>query len=259
MILCLDVGNSQIFGGLFDNEEIKLRFRHDSRPSATSDQIGIFLKSVLRENGFDANVVTSIAIASVVPSMDYSLRAACLKYFDIAPFFLEPINNSQLIIDLPNPNELGADRLADCIAAMHSYPGKELIVVDMGTATTIDVVSAKREYLGGSIVAGLRLSMDTLQSNTSKLSSVEIIKPQTAIGRTTAEHLQTGLYFGQVGMIKELTKRISEQAFNGRQPTVIGTGGFAYLFEKEDVFTNVMPDLVLQGIRLGFENSLIKK
>jgi type III pantothenate kinase len=251
MILCLDVGNSQIFGGLFANDEIKLRFRHDSRPSATSDQIGVFLKSVLRENGFDASSVSSIAIASVVPSMDYSLRAACLKYFDIAPFLLEPINNSQLTIDLPNPNELGADRLADCIAAMHYYPGKELVIVDMGTATTFDVVSADKRYLGGSIVAGLRLSMDSLQLNTSKLSSVEILKPNTAIGRTTAEHLQTGLYYGQVGLIKELTKRISDEAFQGRQPIVIGTGGFAYLFEKEDVFTAIIPDLVLQGIRLG--------
>lgn len=253
MILCLDVGNSHIFGGLFDGDEIKLRFRHASRHSVTSDEIGIFLKSVLRENGFDMAAVQSIAIASVVPSLDYSLRSACLKYFDITPFLLEPINTKQLTIDLANPNELGADRLADCIAAIHYYPNKELIVVDMGTATTVDVVSADRRYLGGSIIAGLRLSVDALELNTAKLSSVEILKPQTAIGRTTAEHLQTGLYYGQIGMIKELTTRISAQAFNGRPPIVIGTGGFAYLFESEGVFTHIIPDLVLQGIRIGFE------
>lgn len=252
MILCLDVGNSHIFGGLFENDEIKLRFRHDSRPSVTSDQLGVFLKSVLRENGFDSKSVTAIAIASVVPSMDYSLRSACVKYFDLSPFLLEPINNKQLTIDLPNPNELGADRLADCIAAMHYYPGKEIVVVDMGTATTFDVISADNRYLGGSILAGLRLSMDALQLNTSKLSSVEILKPQTSIGRTTAEHLQTGLYYGQIGMIKELTRRISDEAFNGRPPIVLGTGGFAYLFEKEGVFTAIVPDLVLHGIRLGY-------
>ncbi|NNM59664.1 MAG: type III pantothenate kinase [Legionellales bacterium] len=253
MILCLDVGNTHIFGGLFDHAEIKLRFRHNSRLNVTSDEIGVFLKTVLRENEFDPKSVDSIAIASVVPSLDYSLRSACLKYFDISPFLLEPVNSKQLIIDLADPNELGADRLADCIAAMHYYPKQELLIVDMGTATTFDVVSAERHYLGGSIIAGLRLSMDALQLNTSKLSSVEILKPQTAIGRTTAEHLQTGLYYGQVGIIKELTRRISDEAFNGRAPLVIGTGGFAYLFEKEGIFTHTVPDLVLQGIRIGFE------
>lgn len=255
MILCLDVGNSHIFGGLLESDEIKLRFRHDSRHSVTSDQIGIFLKSVLRENGFDAKQVKSIAIASVVPSMDYSLRSACLKYFELSPFLLEPTNNQKLIIDLPNPNELGADRLADCIAAMHYYPGKELVVVDMGTATTFDVISADGHYLGGSIIAGLRLSIDALQLNTSKLSSVEILQPRSAIGRTTAEHLQSGLYYGHVGIIKEMTHRISQEAFAGRKPLVIGTGGFAYLFEKEDIFASIHPDLVLQGIRIGFETA----
>ncbi len=253
MILCLDVGNTHIFGGLFDRDEIKLRFRHNSRQNVTSDEIGVFLKSVLRENEFDPKLVDAIAIASVVPSLDYSLRSACLKYFNFSPFMLEPVNTRKLIIDLADPNELGADRLADCLAAMHYYPNRELIIVDMGTATTFDVVSAEGHYLGGSIIAGLRLSMDALQLNTSKLSSVEILQPQTAIGRTTAEHLQTGLYYGQVGIIKELTKRISDEAFYGRVPLVIGTGGFAYLFEKEAVFTHIVSDLVLQGIRIGFE------
>ena len=251
MILCLDLGNSHIFGGVFEKEEIKLRFRHDSRPSMTSDQIGTFLKIVLKENNIDPTLITQIAIASVVPSLDYSLRAACLKYFNMPPFFLEPLHNRHLTIDLPNPNELGADRLADCIGALHYYPGQELMVVDMGTATTVDLISADGHYLGGAIIAGLRLSMEALQFNTSKLSAVEIIKPLTAIGTTTAEHLQSGLYYGQVGMIKELTTRMKKEAFNDRMPVVIGTGGFAYLFEDEQIFTAILPDLVLHGIRLG--------
>lgn len=255
MILCLDVGNTHIFGGVFDGDEIKLRFRHDSRGGITSDQLGIFLKGVLRENNIDARQIDIIAIASVVPAMDYSLRAACVKYFDMAPVLLEPATQKHLKINAPNPNELGADRLADCIAAMHYYPNKEIIVVDMGTATTIDIISAEQEYLGGAILAGLRLSMEALQLNTSKLSSVEIVKPITVIGRTTAEHIQIGLYYSQVGMIRELTQRITQEAFAGRQPIIIGTGGFAYLFEEEQIFTALIPDLVLHGIRLGITHA----
>ncbi len=251
MILCLDVGNSQIFGGLFEKAEIKLRFRYDSRQSLTSDQLGVFLKSVLRENDIDPLCIKSIAIASVVPSIDYSLRAACVKYFNITPFILQHGVKTGLTNCYLTPSEVGADRIANAIAAAHYYPKRDLIVVDMGTATTFEVITAGNEYLGGAILAGMRLSMEALQNNTAKLSSVEIIHLDQVIGRTTRENLQSGLYFGQLGMIREITSRISVEAFAGRKPFVIGTGGFAYLFEKENIFSEIAPDLVLQGIRLA--------
>ncbi len=251
MILCLDVGNSQIFGGVFDNADIRLRFRYDSRQSLTSDQLGIFLKSVLRENEIDPNGIRSIAIGSVVPSIDYSLRAACVKYFNITPFILQHGVKTGLVNHYINPAEVGADRVANAIAASHFYPDKELVVVDMGTATTFEVITAKAEYLGGAILAGMRLSMEALQNATAKLSAVEINMPEHAIGRTTRENLQSGAYFGQLGMIREITSRISQEAFAGRKPFVIGTGGFSYLFEKENIFSTIAPDLVLHGLRLA--------
>jgi type III pantothenate kinase len=251
MILCLDVGNSQIYGGVFSNDELRLRFRHDSRQSVASDQLGVFLKAVLRENDIDATNISSIAIASVVPSLDYTLRAACLKYFNISPFFLQHGVNTGLTNCYTHPAEVGADRMANAIAASHFFPNQDLIVVDMGTATTFEVINKNKEYLGGTILAGIRLSMEALQSNTAKLSAVEIVQPSHAIGRSTRENIQSGLYFGQVGMIREITSRISQEAFAGRDPFIIGTGGFAYLVEPEGIFSTVLPDLVLHGIRLA--------
>lgn len=249
MILCLDIGNSQIFGGVFDNEKIRLRFRHDTTTSSTSDQLGIFLKSVLRENGLVCDAIKQIAVCSVVPTIDYSLRAACRKYFDIEPFFLQAGVKTGLKIKYRNPLELGADRIANAIAAMSDYPGENIIVIDFGTATTFCAISHKKEYLGGAILAGMRLSMNALQANTARLFSVEIIKPKNIVGRSTAENIQSGLYFGQLGILREFTTRITEEYFKDKKPVIVGTGGFAYLFEREELFTTVAPDLILHGLK----------
>lgn len=252
MLLCLDIGNTQIFGGVFAGEELLIRFRRNSKQRATSDELGIFLKNVIRENGIDESEIQHIAFCSVVPELDYSITAACKKYFKITPFVLQPGVKTGLKIKVATPTEVGSDRIANAIAATNLYPNQPIIVVDFGTATSFCAITADNEYLGGAILPGLRLSIDALQSGTAKLSSVAITKPETAVGRTTTTNIQSGLYFGSLGMIRELTQRITTEAFANTKPLVIGTGGFAHLFEHEDVFSKVLPDLVLHGVRVAF-------
>lgn len=253
MILALDVGNSQIFGGVFEKEEIKFRFRKTSKTGASSDEIGIFLRSVLKENGMDPSKVSHIAICSVVPDVVHSLKNACKKYFNINPFLLQAGVKTGLKINYRNPLEVGADRIANAIAATHLYPKKNMVVIDLGTATTFCAVTAEKDYLGGSIIAGLRLNMEALESKTAKLPSVEIVSAKEALGRSTVESLQSGLYFSHLGAMREISDRLSKECFDGDKPFVIGTGGFSSLFEKEKVFDVVQPDLVLKGLWLALK------
>lgn len=248
MMLCIDVGNSHIYGGVFLGDEIRLRFRHTSKVS-TSDEFGIFLKSVLRENNCSPDSITEIAICSVVPQLDYSLRAACVKYFSIEPFFLQAGVRTGLNIKYRNPQEVGADRIANAIAAVEAYPSQNIIVIDFGTATTFCVITSQKEYIGGAILPGVRLSVDALSKNTAKLPTVEILKPDVAVGRSTTESIQSGVFFGMVGACRELIAHIKEEAFPKQNVTVLATGGFASLFDKQGVYDVLMPDLVLQGVR----------
>ncbi len=252
MILALDVGNSQIFGGVIDHDDIKLRFRKTSKSGSSSDEIGVFLRSVLRENEIDPSNIRQITMCSVVPDVVHSLKNACKKYFNINPFILEPGVKTGLKIGYRNPVEVGADRIANAIAVTHLYPKKDLIVIDLGTATTFCAITANKEYLGGSIVAGLNLCMEALESKTAKLPSVEILPVGSALGRTTIESIQSGLYFGHMGTIKELTKKITGECFD-EKPYVVGTGGFSSLFDKAKIFDEIQPDLVLKGLVLALK------
>jgi len=251
MVLALDVGNSQIYGGVFDQGELRLRFRRTSKAGASSDEIGVFLRSVLRENDIDPTSVQQIGICTVVPEALHSLRNACVKYFDRNPFILQAGVKTGLKIRYKNPLEVGADRISNSIAAVHEYPDQDLLIIDFGTATTFCAVNANKEYLGGVITAGLRISMEALESQTSKLPPVEIIKPENCLGRATVESIQSGLYYGTIGQVKEICGRISKEAFDGRKPKIIGTGGFASLLAKAEIFDEENPDLVLKGIFLS--------
>ena len=185
MILALDVGNSQIFGGLFEEGGLTIRFRKPSQVPTSSDELGLFLRGVLRENGGDPTAVRQITLCSVVPEIIYSLRSCCRKYFAIDPFVLQAGVKTGLKIKYRNPAEVGADRVANAIAATQRHPGKNCIIVDCGTATTFDVVTADGDYLGGAILPGLGISAETLSSRTARLPSVEIFRPETALGRST--------------------------------------------------------------------------
>lgn len=251
MILCLDVGNSHIFGGVFDGDQIQMRFRYDTKQPHTSDQIGVFFRNVLRENNIEAQQIKQIAIASVVPNIDYSLRSACIKYFDIEPFILQAGVKTGLKIKTANPAEVGADLIAEGIAGVHQYPNKNLIIVDFGTATTYLAINDRQEFLGVTILPGLKTSMEALKANAARLPAVEIIKPEVMLGRSTIQCIQAGLYYSQLAALKELTRGISQQCFGNATPIIIGTGGFSYLFEDENIFTHLAPDIVLEGLYIA--------
>lgn len=255
MILALDVGNTQIYAGLFDRDKMLVSFRKNSKSGASSDETGIFLRSALRENGFDPAQVKQIAICSVVPEVIYSLRGACMKYFNINPFILQAGVKTGLKVKYRNPLEVGADRIANSIAATHLYPQRNLIIVDLGTATTFCVVTKDKEYLGGSIVAGLRLCMEALESKTAKLPSVEIVSTHEALGRSTVESIQSGLFYSHLGAMREIINRLTRECFHDEKPMIVGTGGFAYLFEKEKIFDEIMPDLVLKGMLIALQHN----
>ncbi|MDF1612597.1 type III pantothenate kinase [Stygiobacter electus] len=252
MILCIDVGNTHIYGGLFHNNELVLQFRKTSRQEFSSDEIGIFLKSVLKENNFNTENVNGISICSVVPDLNHSLRAGCVKYFNIEPFFLKPGVKTGLKIKYRNPVEVGTDRIANAIAAVHSFPDKNLIIIDFGTATTFCVVSKNKEYLGGIILPGIKISMEALDSKTAQLPAVEIKEMTEVIGRSTVESIQSGLFFGQIGIVKEIKSRIIEEVFKDEFPVVIATGGFSRLFENQKLFDIIIPTLVLNGLFLAY-------
>ena len=162
--------------------------------------------------------------------------------------FLRPGIKTGLKIRYKDPKEVGADRIADAMGALKLYPNRNLIVVDFGTATTVCAVTANAEFLGGNIIPGVRLAMDALESKTAQLPSVEIRPVESAIGRTTIESIQSGLYWSNVGTVKELVSRITSEVFSDNPPLVIGTGGFATLFAEENLFDAIVPDLILIGL-----------
>jgi type III pantothenate kinase len=258
MLLALDVGNSHIFGGIFIDNQLSLRFRLASYPLGTSDQIGLFLRQVLRENQIDPAKITKIAISSVVPSLDYSIHSACIKYFKLEPFMVKPGIKTGIRLNIQNPLELGADRLTSAVAANYLYPQQNIIILDLGTATTCCAISRHREYLGGIIFPGIKTAMEALAQAAAKLSMVEIRKPSSPLGKTTEQHLQSGLYYGHLGAMRQFISDLQAQAFANQDCFVIGTGGFASLFEEDKIFDIIHPNLVLIGLNHLHEKNMEK-
>jgi type III pantothenate kinase len=248
MLLCLDIGNSQLHAGVFDGG-LRLQFRKTTHPLGSSDEFGVFFTSVLRENGLDPRMVDRVAICSVVPPALYPIRSACLKYFRCEPFVLQAGVKTGLKVKYRNPHEVGADRIAGAIGATQRHPQHNLIVVDCGTATTFDVVTSGGDYLGGAILPGMGISVETLAGRTAKLPTVEITRPAAALGRSTVESIQSGVYHAHVGAIRQLVGELAREAFGGARPRVVGTGGFARLLEAEKLFDEVVPELVLLGLK----------
>ena len=250
MLLCLDIGNSQIYGGLFDKSgNLKVQFRRTSQLRSSSDELGVFFRTVLRENDVNPDAIEEVSICCVVPDLLYSLRACCQKYFDLEPLVLRPGVKTGLKIHYRDPREVGADRIADAVGATKLFPDKNLIVADFGTATTLCAITRNKEFLGGNIVPGVRLSMEALEERTAQLPAVEIFPPSQVLGRSTVESIQAGLYWSNVGMVRELISRITGEEFPLDKPVVIGTGGFAQLFSREKLFYHIVPDLILEGLK----------
>jgi type III pantothenate kinase len=255
MLLCVDVGNSQIFAGVWAGRELKTTFRRTSNIRSSSDEFATFFRSVLRENGIAPEEIHMAAICSVVPDVVHSLRNCFRKYFRFEAFVLQPGVKTGLRIRYSNPLEVGADKIANAIGALSQFPGRNLLIIDFGTATTLCAVSAERDYLGGIIMPGVHTSMELLESKTARLPAVEILRPSEVLGRSTTESIQSGLYFGTLASVRTLCSMVSEKHFPGDRPLIVATGGYGRLFENENLFDAFMPELPLLGLRRAVELS----
>lgn len=256
MLLCLDVGNTHLLGGVFNRDNLVARFRYATHLIGTADQFGIFLLNILQTNKLTPADISATAVSSVVPSCDFTIKHTVSLYIQSSYFMLRAGAKTGLNIKYKNPNEVGADRIACAIGATNAFPNKNLIIVDMGTATTIDTITKKRDYLGGAILPGMRLGMESLRTNTAKLMEVDIENPSTYVGRTTRESIQTGLFYGQLGGLKEIIHGMKQEMFKDEPVLIIGTGGFSQLFRDKFLFDVILPDLVLQGLYKAHEYSI---
>ncbi len=258
MILCIDVGNSVIHFGVYlkDKDQLVCQFRYNTVSSISSDQFGIFIKQVLAENDVDMHNIKHIIIASVVPELDYPIRAAIIKYMQITPLFLTIGVKTGIKIKYASPVEIGADRIAAAVGAEYLHPGKNLIIVDMGTATTICAINKEKEYLAGAILAGMKTSIRALYSNTAKLPSVDIIKPEARLGKSTRENIQLGLFYGHLGAIQEISGFLSCQAFGKQNYSIVATGGLSRVYKDEKLFHYIVPDLTLIGLKVILKKNL---
>lgn len=248
MILCFDIGNTDIYGGVCRGRELLAEFRKSNSSRPSSDEFGVFILQILATKGIAAEDLQAVAVASVVPDCVGMVKTACEAYLGIKPLILQAGVKTGLKIRTKNPGEVGADRIANAIAAVELYPRTDRIVVDMGTATTFCAINKADEYLGGVICAGMALSMNALAQKTAKLPYVDLVRPDTCLGKTTVESIQSGLYFGHLGLIREVVARLTDEVFEGREPVVIGTGGHARFFRDEPLLTGYIPDLVLRGL-----------
>src|SRR6201998_3289135 len=206
MLLALDVGNSQIFGGVYDAEILKITFRRTSSIRASSDEFGTFFRATLRENGVEPEQIDMAGICSVVPDAVHSLRNCFRKYFGFEPFLLQPGVKTGLKIRYRNPLEVGADKIANAVGAVEQFPSRNILIVDFGTATTLCAVTKDRDYLGGIITPGMDISMSALASKSARLPAVEIVKPPEVLGRSTVESIQSGLYYGTLATVRSLAE-----------------------------------------------------
>lgn len=258
MLLTLDVGNTNTALGLFreGSDQLAAHWRVTTHKAQTVDEYGVLFLNLFTLRGLAATAVSGVVISSVVPPLDTTLRAVAEQYFHHRPLFIEPGIRTGVPLLVDNPHEVGADRVVNCVAAFARFQ-KACIVVDFGTATTFDVVSSKGEFLGGAIAPGLRIAADALFSRAARLGRVELKRPARAIGTNTVTNLQSGMFFGYLGLVDGILERmVAELTASGSEPTIVATGGLAALIAPESRFITEVDDLLtLQGLRLVHERN----
>ncbi len=249
MLLAIDVGNTNTVLGLFDEAGVRIAdWRLTTQREQTVDEYGVLFRNLFSLRQIEVSSVTAIIVSSVVPPLDTTLKGMCERYFGQKPLFVEPGVKTGLSIHTDNPAEVGADRIVNCVAAFQKYGGP-CIVVDLGTATTFDVVSRKGEFIGGAIAPGLGISADALFSRAARLMRVDIRRPTKVIGTNTVEHLQIGLYYGYLGLIDGILERLLRDL--GMEARVIATGGLANQLAQDSKYISLVDDwLTLEGLLL---------
>ena len=252
MIICMDVGNTNIKYGLFDKDKLILSFRVATDHKKTSDEYGGQLLSILNNNNIPIEQISGGIISSVVPPLDYTLEKMCMVYLKIKPLMLEPGLKTGLNLKVDNAKEVGADRVLNNVAALLKYKAP-LIIVDFGTATTFNVINSKNEFIGGVIAPGMKGSLDSLVNGTAKLPRVEIEKPDTVIGKNTVTNMQSGIFYGFAGLVEYIIKRIKRE-LKCDNVTTIATGGFAEIIANEiTCIDHVDKLLTLNGLKYLYD------
>ena len=253
MILTLDIGNTNIKSALFDGKEMVHYWRLSTDITATSDEYGIRLMSFFRHVGLTEDCVEGIIISSVVPTINFTIDHMCQNYFHMTPMFVAPGVKTGINIRYENPRELGSDRIANAVAACEEY-GAPCIFIDFGTATTFGVIGEDGAFLGGCICPGIKLSSEALVNGTAKLPRFELTRPEHVIGRTTLTNLQSGMYYGYVGLVRNIVRKIKQEL--GCEATVVATGGMAVMIAEESKAIDKLDGLLtLKGLRLIYERN----
>ncbi len=253
MLLAIDVGNTQTVVGLFDDRELVDQWRITTVADRTSDELALMVQQFLGFHGFSFDAqVTGVAISSGVPTMTVAFREMTERYFGFSPLVLGPGVRTGMPILYDNPKEVGPDRIANAVGAYDLYGGPS-IIVDFGTATTIEAVSERGEYLGGAIFPGIEVSMQALFGRAALLRGVELVVPENVIGKSTGESIQSGAVFGFTGQVDAVVRRFQEEL---GECTVLATGGLADLIAAvSSTIRHVEPWLTLFGLRIVFERN----
>ena len=253
MLLVIDIGNTNTSLGVYNGEKLVAHWRLTTARSRTLDEWGVHARNLFELAGLDFKSIDAIAIASVVPPLNFTLKQMAERYFDVTPLFIDHTVDTGVRILYEPPADVGADRIVDAVAAIHKY-GAPCIVVDFGTATTFDAINSQGQYLGGVITPGISISSDALFQRTAKLPRVEIKRPEKVIGSTTVEAMQSGLYHGYAGLVDGILRKMIDEI--GNMPRVIATGGLAPLIAKGSQFIQeVDENLTLDGLRLVYERT----
>ena len=257
MLLAIDVGNTNIVLGVFQRDELMHSWRLTTIRERTADELGILVTSLCAHHRIAREGITGIVMASVVPPLTGTMIQMAWDYFERKPLNLDYATKTGMPVLYDNPREVGADRVVNGIAAYEAFGRKEerpVIVVDFGTATTFDAISARGEYLGGIICPGPQISADALFQRAAKLPRIDVRKPERIIGTNTVASMQSGLFWGYVDMVQGLVRRMRAEL--GGNPAVVATGGLALIVAPEtDLIEHVDPELTLQGLRIVWERN----
>jgi type III pantothenate kinase len=257
MLLAIDVGNTNIVLGVFDGATLVQSWRLQTLRERTADELGLLVDGLFAHSRIERVQIRGVILGSVVPPLTGTMQAMVLRYFGVTAMNIEPGVNTRMPILYDNPAEVGADRIVNAIAAFEKFGcggGRPLIVVDFGTATTLDAITAKGEYLGGAICPGVTISADALFQRAARLPRIDVRKPARVVGRTTVGAMESGLFYGYVGMVEGLVRRMSAEL--GGNAICVATGGLADVIAPEtDLIQHVDPDLTLHGLRLVWERN----